>query len=218
VRRSRALHDNEIFRANADNLAPFLYRIQQTDRASYSRIRDLVRLAAPFFDDFNLRPMPATPGMIQLEWRQRDSDYPFRANQLSDGTLRFICLATALLQPMPPPTVLFDEPELGLHPYALTLLGNLFKQAAVRSGNNISQQVIVSTQSALLLNEFTPEDVIVVERRNGESIFRRLDSAHLSGWLEEYTLGELWQKNVLGGRPQGDRRPEPVLDGGDRYS
>jgi predicted ATPase len=154
--------------------------------------------------------MPLTPDMIQLEWRQRDSDYPFRANQLSDGTLRFMCLATALLQPVPPPTVLFDEPELGLHPYALTLLGNLFKQAAVAHGNHISQQVIVSTQSALLLNEFEPEDVIVVERTNGESTFRRLDSTQLSEWLEEYTLGELWQKNVLGGRPQEDRHAEPV--------
>jgi predicted ATPase len=162
--------------------------------------------------------MPAAPDMIELEWRQRDSDYPFGASQLSDGTLRFICLATAPLQPMPPPTVLFDEPELGLHPYALTLLGNLFKQAAVASGNNILKQVIVSTQSAPLLNEFAPEDVIVVERTNRESTFRRLDSAHLSEWLEEYTLGEPWQKNVLGGRPREDRNLEPVPGGGDRHS
>ena len=151
--------------------------------------------------------------MIQLEWQQRDSDYPFRANQLSDGTLRFICMATALLQPSRPPTVLFDEPELGLHPYALTLLGNLFKQAAESYGNHVSKQVIISTQSAPLLNEFAPEDIIVVERTNGESTFRRLDSTHLSEWREEYTLGELWQKNVLGGRPREDRHPEAVPGG-----
>jgi predicted ATPase len=218
VRRPRVINDNEFFRPNAENLAPFLYRIQQTDPASYSRIRDVVRLAAPFFDDFKLRPMPATPDMIQLEWQQQGSDYPFRALQLSDGTLRFICLATALLQPARPATVLFDEPELGLHPYALTLLGNLFKQAAEAHGKYVSKQVIISTQSAPLLNEFAPEDVIVVERTNGESTFRRLDSSHLSEWLEEYTLGELWQKNVLGGRPQEDRHREPVPGGGDRHS
>jgi predicted ATPase len=214
VRRARAINDNEIFRSNAENLAPFLYLIQKKHPAIYSRIRDVIRLAAPFFDDFNLRPMPTAPDTIQLEWRQRDSDYPFRANQLSDGTLRFICLATALLQPARPPTVLFDEPELGLHPYALTLLGNLLKQAARMSGNQISIQVIVSTQSAPMLNEFEPEDVIVVERTNGESTFRRLDSSHLSEWLEEYSLGELWQKNVLGGRPQEDRNGEAVSGGG----
>ncbi len=179
VRRPRALNDNEMFRQNAENLAPFLYRIQQTYQRHYSRIRDVIRLAAPFFDDFKLRPMPTSPDMIQLEWLQKDSDYPFRANQLSDGTLRFICMATALLQPSPPPTMLFDEPELGLHPYALTLLGNLFKQAA----DSAARQVIISTQSAPLLNEFAPEDIVVVERTNGESTFRRLEPADLSECL-----------------------------------
>ncbi|MBL8290532.1 MAG: AAA family ATPase [Bryobacterales bacterium] len=199
VRRTQPINDNTVLRQNAENLAAFLYRIQQTHPRHYSQVRDVVRLAAPFFDDFHLRPLPATPDLIQLEWRQRDSDYLFRAHQLSDGTLRFICMATALLQPNRPATVLFDEPELGLHPYALTLLGNLFKQAVKGAG-----QLIISTQSAPLLNEFAPEDIIVVERSNGSSTFRRLESALLSEWLEDYTLAELWQKNVLGGRPHED--------------
>jgi len=203
VRRQRPINDNESLRSDADNLAAFLYRISQTNPHSYQKIRDTVRLAAPFFDDFKLRPVPTNPELIQLEWSQTDSDYPFRANQLSDGTLRFICLATALLQPSPPPTMLFDEPELGLHPYALTLLGNLFQQA-----KQSWRQVIVSTQSAPLLNEFVPEDVIVVERAEGQSTFRRLDPATLSEWLQEYSLGELWQKNVLGGRPRSEETPQ----------
>lgn len=199
VRRTHAVNDNLIFRPNAENLGAFLYRVQSTHEADYLRIRDVVRLAAPFFDDFNLRPMPASPEMIQLEWRQRGSNYPFRAHQLSDGTLRFICLATALLQPNRPSTVLFDEPELGLHPYALTLLGNLFRQSPTKI---LRKQVIISTQSAQLINEFQPEDVIVVERQTSESTFRRLNSADLSEWLQDYSLGELWQKNVIGGRPE----------------
>jgi predicted ATPase len=207
VRRQKPINDNEVLRPDAENLAAFLHRIRQTDPASYNQIRDSVRLAAPFFDDFKLRPVPAHPDLIQLEWLQRDADYPFMASQLSDGTLRFICLATALLQPSRPPTVLFDEPELGLHPYALTLLGNLFKQGDGR------RQIIVSTQSALLLNEFDPEDVVVTERHQGESTFRRQSSADLAVWLEEYTLGELWQKNVLGGRPRGENAPQLVRSG-----
>jgi predicted ATPase len=201
VRRQGPLHDNETLRPDASNLAAFLFRIQDTDPVNYARIRDTVRLAAPFFDDFKLRPVPRNPELIQLEWLQRDSDNLFRASQLSDGTLRFICLATALLQPSLPPTALFDEPELGLHPYALTLLANLFQQAARKN------QLIVSTQSAPLLSEFAPEDVIVVERFGGESTFVRLESEQLSEWLKEYTLGELWQKNVLGGRPQNEDAP-----------
>jgi len=153
-------------------------------------------------------PVPTGPDPIQFEWLQTNSDYPFRAHQLSDGTLRFICLATAMLQPVRPGTMLFDEPELGLHPYALTLLGDLLKRAAQHG-----KQVIVSTQSALLLNEFEPPDVVVVERHQGESTFKRLELDDLSEWLGEYSLGELWQKNVLGGRPGAEHAPQAVPDG-----
>src|SRR5215471_16723770 len=142
VRRQAPINDNETLRPDAENLAAFLFRIRQTNPRDYERIRDVVRLAAPFFDDFKLRPVPTNPELIQLEWVQKDSDYPFRASQLSDGTLRFVCMATALLQPVLPATVLFDEPELGLHPYALTLLANLFQQAARQYGGVISRQVI----------------------------------------------------------------------------
>jgi predicted ATPase len=207
VRRQGAINDNEYLRPNAENLAAFLYGLQRTYGRCYTRIRDVVRLAAPFFDDFKLRPVADKPELIQLEWLQKGSDYPFRPSQLSDGTLRFICLATALLQPKLPPTLLFDEPELGLHPFALTLLATLFRGVAdplLDSG-----QVIVSTQSAQLLNEFAPEDVIVVERTEGQSTFRRLESAKLSGWLEDYTLGQLWQKNVFGGGPRNEAMPLP---------
>lgn len=214
VRRQGPVNDNVFLRPSADNLAAYLYRIQSTHPHTYSKIRDVVRLAAPFFDDFKLRPVPTNPELIQLEWSQKDSDYLFRPSQLSDGTLRFICLATALLQPSLPATVLFDEPELGLHPYALTLLANLFQQAAKSYGKYVSKQVIISTQSAPLLNEFAPEDVIVVERAQGQSTFRRLDPAQVSEWLQEYTLGDLWQKNVLGGRPQKEDSPEPAKVGG----
>jgi predicted ATPase len=206
VRRPRAINDNEFLRASAENLAPFLYRLRRSHPVCYAQIRNVVRLAAPFFDDFKLRPMPATPDMIQLEWQQIGSDYPFRAHQLSDGTLRFMCLAIALLQPNRPATLLFDEPELGLHPYALTLLANLFRQASASE----QTQIILSTQSATLLGEFDPEHVIVVERTNGESTFRRLEASDLSEWIEDYTLGELWQKNVIGGRPRTEGAGEQI--------
>jgi predicted ATPase len=213
IRRQGPINDNEALRPDAQNLAAFLYRMRQTDREEYRQVRDAVRLAAPFFDDFKLRPVPTNPEMIQLEWQQKDSDYPFRAHQLSDGTLRFMCLATALLQPHCPSTMLFDEPELGLHPYALTLLGNLFKQAGEKRGSTIWNQIIISTQSAPLLSEFAPADVIIVERHHGESTFQRLDATALSEWLTEYSLGELWQKNLLGGRPRSEDAPQLVPNG-----
>ncbi len=136
---------------------------------------------------------------MDLEWYAEwgDPDTPFGPYQLSDGTLRFICLATLLNQPesFRANLILIDEPELGLHPFALTLLAEMIQQAADM------QQVIISTQSAELVNHFEPDDIVVVERQNNESVFRRLNPEPLVDWLEDYSLGELWKMNVLGGRP-----------------
>ncbi len=189
------LNDNLYFRSDAANLAPFLFRLQTANPRSYESIRDTVRMVAPFFDDFILRPAPEAPAKIRLEWNERGSDYPFLAHHLSDGTLRFICLATLLLQPNLPSTVLIDEPELGLHPYAITVLASLMQSAASRT------QVIATTQSISLLNEFNPEDLVVVNRSDNQSTFERVDQQSLAEWLKEYSLGDLWDKNVLGGRP-----------------
>jgi len=196
MRRSCSARDNEYLRADAGNLPAFLLMLRDEHSMVYAKIKDTVRLAAPFFDDFKLRPKASNGDeVLQLEWTQRGGDYPFHVNQLSDGTLRFMTLTTALLQPDPPATILFDEPELGLHPYALNLFAGLVKKAATRT------QVIVSTQSAPLLDNFQAEDIIVVERKDGASTFERLSSDKLKDWLKDYSLGELWQKNVIGGRP-----------------
>lgn len=196
MRRQGTVRDNEKLRSDAANLAAFLLKIKEDDQARYELIRETVRLVAPFFDDFKLRPQKSGQDeVVELEWTQKGSDYPFHPSQLSDGTIRFICLVTALLQPNPPATILFDEPELGLHPEALNTLAGLIKQASERT------QVIVATQSAPLLDHFDPEDVIVVDRKDGESLFKRLDAKNLSEWLKDYSLGELWQKNVFEGGP-----------------
>jgi predicted ATPase len=196
MRRTCSVRDYEYLRPDGANLAVFLHFLNQKHPSAYDRIVEIVRLAAPFFDDFKFRPKPSNGDMtLQLEWTQKGSDYVFLVTQLSDGTLRFIALTTALLQPDPPSTILLDEPELGLHPYALTLLAELLKKAATKT------QVIVSTQSAPLLDNFEAEDVIVVEREDGASTFKRLFSAELEEWLRDYSLGELWEKNIFGGRP-----------------
>lgn len=197
VRREHTIRDNERLRHDAANLASFLWQLKQKQSGAYALIRDAIRLVAPFFDDFLLRPQARNGDeILLLEWRQKESDYPFHPSQISDGTLRFMALAAALLQPEPPSAILLDEPELGLHPYALEVLAGLIAQAATYT------QLIISTQSAALLNTFTPEDIVVVDRVEGESRFRRLARADLAVWLdEEYTLGELWQKNVYGGGP-----------------
>ena len=199
VKKARDINDNMYLRSDAGNLAAFLYLLSRTKKEHYVAIRDTIRLVTPFFDDFLLRPNPENENMIRLEWREKGSDFPFQAYHLSDGTLRFICLATLLLQPEMPSTILIDEPELGLHPYAIVVLSSLMKSAAKRT------QLIVSTQSVSLVNQFDAEDLLVVERKeNGhksETVIDRIDTDKLDAWLEEYALGELWEKNVFGGRP-----------------
>jgi predicted ATPase len=197
VKRKGPLHDNKYLRPDASNLAAFLHMLREKRSEVYEQIRKTVQLAVPFFDDFVLEPqkLPTEEEVVRLLWRQKDSDYALWPSQLSDGSIRFICLVTALLQPVPPSTIIIDEPELGLHPYAITLLGSLLRSAAKR------MQVIVSTQSVPLVNEFSIDDLVIVEREEGATVFKRCNEEEFKTWLEEYTVGELWEKNLLGGRP-----------------
>lgn len=196
VKQKHAANDNLCLNIDAANLAAYLRMLHEKHNEHYQRIVNTIRLVAPFFGDFVHRP--GEPEVVELEWTQKGRpDTPFKAHMLSDGTLRFICLATLLLQPIEllPDTILIDEPELGLHPYAITILADIFKQVAEK------KQLIVSTQSVELVNELTPNDIIVVDQEDDASVFKRFTSEELSGWLEEYSMGELWKKNVLGGRP-----------------
>jgi predicted ATPase len=197
VKQRQAINDNIYLRSDAQNLAAYLYLLKEQYQTHYQRIVKTIQLVAPFFGDFYLRPHPNNQDQIELEWVEKGEDVPFKAYQLSDGTLRFICLATVLMQPedKQPEMILIDEPELGLHPYAINVLASLLRSTAK------SKQVIVSTQSVALLNEFDASDVIVCDRIEGATHLHRLDEDALADWLEEYSLGELWQKNLLGGRP-----------------
>ena len=147
-------HDNRYLREDGSNLAALLYRLRHKEPTSYDMIVRTVRLVAPFFDDFVLEPQALNEDTIRLVWRHRGSDAFFGASSLSDGTLRFIALATLLLQPasLQPSVILLDEPELGLHPYAITVFCSLVKQCSV------DKQIVLATQSPLIVDHFEPED------------------------------------------------------------
>ena len=199
IRQTAHSSDNLYLRSDAGNLAAYLRRLAAEDGHpdAYRRIVDTIRQVAPFFDDFVLEPDGGAESGILLRWRERGSEIVFGPHQLSDGTLRTMALVTLLLQPDEslPSLLVIDEPELGLHPYALTVVASLIRAASTRC------QILISTQSTALLDHFDAEDVIVVERGEGGSTFSRLDPEDLADWLAEYSLSELWEKNVLGGRP-----------------
>ena len=197
MKKTSDLNDNRFLRPDGSNLAAFLYLLREKHPAESRLIRRAVQQVAPFFDDFLLEPQRLNPGKIQLEWRHRRSDRYFDAASLSDGTLRFIALATLFLQPAEyrPSVIVVDEPELGLHPLAIALLASLVRSASVQT------QVIFSTQSPLLLDHFEPAEVLVADLVEGSTQIQRLDGDRLADWLQEYSLGQLWEKNEIGGRP-----------------
>jgi predicted ATPase len=197
MRKTAQLNDNEFLRPDGSNLPSFLYLLNRKYPEEYRLIVRSIRRVAPFFDDFQLRPDRLNKETIRLAWKHKNSDQYFGPAALSDGTLRFIVLAALFLQPADfrPSVILVDEPELGLHPYAITLLASLVKQASTET------QVILSTQSALLLDHFDPAEVLVADRVSSKTVLERLDPGPLAEWLEEYSLGQLWEKNEIGGRP-----------------
>jgi predicted ATPase len=168
-------------------------------RSYYDRIVEKIRYILPQFGDFVLEPREINPATILLNWHEAASDYLFGPHQISDGALRFMALATLLLQPPErlPKIIIIDEPELGLHPQAIDLLGTMILSAGMHT------QIIIATQSPRLLDSFSYEDVVVAEWNNADnySVFRHLDESELSQWLDEYSLSQLWDKNVLGGQP-----------------
>ncbi|MFJ7678275.1 AAA family ATPase [Peribacillus sp. NPDC097198] len=196
MKQACSIDDNTYFREDASNLAAFLYKMKEKYQSNYNSVVQTVQLVAPFIKDFDLSPLELNENKIRLAWLHTESDEYFDASQLSDGTLRFICIAVLLLQPDLPDTIILDEPELGLHPFAINLLASLLESVSKKT------QVIISTQSLLLLDNFEPEDIVVVDYIKNTSKFQRLNSEDLSDWLEEYSIGELWEKNLLGGRPK----------------
>ncbi len=197
IRQPVYVEDTRHLRRDGHNLAAYLHRLQVKTPAVYERIVSTICQVAPFFDAFVLEESQLQDRKIILNWKQQGSDMLFGPHQLSDGTLRTMALITVLLQPRNelPGVLVIDEPELGLHPYAIELISDLIRETAHHC------QILVATQSTRFVDCFTPEEVLVAARVNGASEVHRLDERDLKDWLDDYTLSELWEKNVLGGRP-----------------
>lgn len=202
IRANCSIMNNRFLMSDAGNIAAVLYLIKNKKdyQPYYKRIVQYVRRILPQFDDFILEPMALNQSYIRMNWKRvGEPDYVFGPEQLSDGSIRFIALATLFLQPpeLLPNVIIIDEPELGLHPQAIDALASMIRLASRYS------QIILATQSPRIVDNFEPENIIVAEndKVSGSSLFSRLDNEKLKDWLEEYSLSQLWEKNLLGGLP-----------------
>lgn len=196
IKGASEINDNQKLKNDGSNLSSFLYFLQEREPKHFKRIEMTIRSIAPFFERFDLKPSKLNPNFINLEWKEKGfPESYFNSYHLSDGTLRFICLATLLMQPNPPSTIIIDEPELGLHPVAINKLASLIRKASAHT------QIVISTQSVNLIDNFEPEDIIVTDRKDKSSSFQRLKRENLKQWLEDFTLGDIWGQNKIGAQP-----------------
>ena len=189
--------DDRYPRSDGSNLAAYLLRLKESvdsaDQKAWQRINRHCRHIAPAIKQ--LDPV-AVNGSVRLDWID-DRDERFGCHQFSDGTLRALALITVLSQPSGclPRLISIDEPELGLHPSAIALITELCRSISRHT------QIVLSTQSTELLDYFNADEVVVVERQQGETRLTRLSSQALQNWLEDFSLSELYDKGVIGGKP-----------------
>jgi predicted ATPase len=202
IRNSSYINQNDFLYSDGGNLAAFLFGLKENETTLpyYKKIVRHIKRVFPDFRDFALHPSARNNNYIMLDWVGNNSlEYKLGAHQLSDGTIRFMALAALLLQQPEnlPSVIVLDEPELGLHPSAIVELASMVKIACQHT------QVVLATQSPALLDEFTPEQITVIELDpvSKSSIFKRFTEDDLKFWLEDYSLSEIWDKNILGGKP-----------------
>ena len=203
IRGATRIDNNRFLMSDGGNIAAYLYMLKNKSdlyKKYYQRIVERIRFVIPQFSDFVLEPQILNQEYIKMQWKSMDDpEYPFGPDQFSDGSIRFIALATLFLQPpeLLPDVIIIDEPELGLHPQAIDILASMIKTASLHS------QVIIATQSARLIDSFNPSDIIIAEYDKIKkcSSFKHLDENELKEWLKDYSISELWEKNVLGGQP-----------------
>lgn len=187
--------DRNFLRTHGGNVAGILLRLENEDIRRFERICGHIRRVLPVFDRFELEEKY---GKVALRWKATGTDKTYGAHLTSDGSLRFFALVTLLNLPLEllPDVVLLDEPELGLHPAAIALVGAMIKALSVE------RQVIVATQSPLLVDVFDLDDLVVFDLQDGRTTLGRPDAETYRRWLDEgFAPGEIWQKNLIGGRP-----------------
>ena len=179
---------------NGEYLYSALHNLRALHRdTAYRQVQDILKIAFPDFTGLEFPIVGA--GQVTMAWYQEGLTDPLYPSELSEGTLRFLWLITVLLSPDPSRITLIDEPEVSLHPELLKVLAGALQDAAMRG------MLVVATHSADLIRWLQPEEILILDKVQGQTTATWADSLNLGEWLREYTLDELWLMGTLGGRP-----------------
>jgi len=192
VWRSQQVRPASVPGPNAEDLLAAVQTLRSRSPDMFETYEAALRAGFPAYQALDLEPVGA--GQVALTWRERGQTY--YAHELSEGTLRFLWLCAILHSSDPPRMVLIDEPEVSLHPELLKILSGLLDDASHRT------QLLVATQSPELVSWLKPEQVVVLDLdEEGWTKATPATDLDLDEWLRRYTLGELWVRGDLGGRP-----------------
>jgi predicted ATPase len=194
IRLPQQMRDAQLPGHDGEDLVSCLYTLRETDPDRFETIEATLRAGFPDFERLNFPPVAA--GTLAMTWKDKTSKNPFFMHQLSEGTLRFLWLATLLQSPGLTAVTMIDEPEVSLHPELLSLLADLLREASART------QLIVATHADRLIRFLKPSEVVTISMNDeGAAEATRADELDLEKWLQEYTFDEVWRMGRMGARP-----------------
>jgi predicted ATPase len=145
------------------------------------------------------------PTTVYAQFLRQGGNKPLYASGASDGHLQLLLLLTALFSEGQdrPAVLLFDEPDLSLHPRALAVFA-----LAVREAATWGKQVLIATHSPALLSQFDPTETLATSLVDGRTEVKRLsDMEEIKGLLEEYPTGSLYMTEVVGAQANLAEQP-----------
>ncbi len=194
VRLPQQMKDAKLPGHDGEDLISCLYTLRETDPDRFNAIEAALQAGFPSFERLNFPPVAT--GVLSMTWKDKSSNTTFAMHQLSEGSLRFLWLATLLQSPELPAVTMIDEPEVSLHPELLSLLADLLREASDRT------QILVATHADRLVRFLEPGEVLTVNvSEQGAAGFQWADQLDLASWLDEYTLDEVWRMGRMGARP-----------------
>jgi predicted ATPase len=182
----------QVLLPNGDNLSSWLMWLQANSPEAFVRLNEVLHDLFP--EVTQVRTIPTPDGKVHLATSERGLKRPTAVWQASDGFLALTALLSLIYVPPGLSGTLFciEEPENHLHPRLLETLVGLLRQVRqeVLDSKGSLSQIVLTTQSPYLVNQLFVDEIIWIEKRDGETkAYRPADKGHLRKLIEDKDLG-----------------------------